>query len=99
MSDPHVIKPGRYRHFKGNDYDVIGVAMDSETQQALVVYRALYGERGLWVRPLAMFTEVIERDGKRMPASAIMGEALNNRQQLPGSPARAILASASDSLS
>jgi len=74
MSDPHVIRPGRYRHFKGNEYDVIGVARDSETQQALVVYRALYGERGLWVRPLAMFTEVIEREGQRLPRFSYIGE-------------------------
>lgn len=74
MSDPHVIKPGRYRHFKGNEYDVIGVARDSETLQALVVYRALYGERGLWVRPLEMFTEVIEREGQRLPRFSYIGE-------------------------
>jgi cyclomaltodextrinase len=74
MSDPHVIKPGRYRHFKGNEYDVIGVARDSETLQALVVYRALYGERGLWVRPLEMFTEVIEREGQRLPRFSYVGE-------------------------
>jgi len=58
-----VIRPGRYRHFKGNEYEVIGVAKDSETLQEVVVYRALYGERGLWVRCVAMFSEVIERDG------------------------------------
>lgn len=74
MSDPQVIRPGRYRHFKGNEYDVIGVARDSETLQALVVYRALYGERGLWVRPLAMFTEVIEREGQRLPRFSYIGE-------------------------
>ncbi len=74
MSDPHEIKPGRYRHFKGNEYDVIGVARDSETLQALVVYRALYGERGLWVRPLEMFTEVIEREGQRLPRFSYIGE-------------------------
>jgi hypothetical protein len=58
-----VIRPGRYRHFKGNEYEVIGVARDSETLQEVVVYRALYGERGLWVRSAAMFNEIIERDG------------------------------------
>lgn len=58
---------GRYRHFKGNEYEVIGIAKDSETGTEIVVYRALYGERGLWVRSLTMFTEVIERDGKRQP--------------------------------
>ncbi len=67
MSDETTIQPGRYRHFKGNEYEVIGVAKDSETMQEVVVYRALYGERGLWVRSAQMFGEMIERDGKRMP--------------------------------
>lgn len=58
------IKPGRYRHFKGNEYEVIGVAKHSETMEELVVYRALYGERGLWVRPAAMWNEMVERDGQ-----------------------------------
>jgi hypothetical protein len=58
-----VIRPGRYRHFKGNEYEVVGVAKDSETLQDVVVYRALYGERGLWVRAASMFGETIERDG------------------------------------
>lgn len=58
------LKAGRYRHFKGNEYEVLGVARDSETMQEVVVYRALYGERGLWVRPLAMFTEEVERGGR-----------------------------------
>ena len=61
------IKPGRYRHFKGNEYEVIGVAKDSETMGEVVVYRALYGERGLWVRSAQMFAEIIERDGRKMP--------------------------------
>ena len=60
----NTILPGRYRHFKGNEYEVIGVARHSETGEALVVYRALYGERGLWVRPASMWTEVITREGK-----------------------------------
>jgi cyclomaltodextrinase / maltogenic alpha-amylase / neopullulanase len=74
VSDPETLKPGRYRHFKGNEYDVIGVAKDSETLQAMVVYRALYGEHGLWIRPLAMFTEVIERDGQRIQRFHYVGE-------------------------
>lgn len=61
------IKPGRYRHFKGREYQVIGVALDSESMRPMVVYRALYGEGGLWVRPLEMFTETIERDGVIQP--------------------------------
>ena len=58
------VKPGRYRHFKGNYYEVIGVARHSETGEELVVYRPLYGEGGLWVRPLSMWNEIVERDGK-----------------------------------
>ena len=58
------IKPGKYRHFKGNEYQVIGTARHSETGEELVVYRALYGEGGLWVRPVAMWNETVERDGK-----------------------------------
>jgi cyclomaltodextrinase len=61
------IKPGRYRHFKGNEYEVIGIVRHSESMQELVLYRALYGDGGLWVRPADMFCESIERDGKRMP--------------------------------
>lgn len=60
------IKKGRYRHFKGNLYEVIDIAHHSETQEPMVVYRALYGEHGLWVRPLAMFLETIQRDGKNI---------------------------------
>lgn len=71
MSD---IKPGRYRHFKGNEYEVIGMARHSESLQPLVVYRALYGEGGLWVRPAAMFTEAVERDGVRQPRFEYVGE-------------------------
>jgi hypothetical protein len=62
-----VITPGTYRHYKGNRYEVIDVARHSETEEQLVVYRALYGERGLWVRPLAMFTETVVIDGVGHP--------------------------------
>ena len=57
------VRPGRYRHYKGNDYTVIGIARHSETQEELVVYRQEYGDNGLWVRPLAMFVETVEVDG------------------------------------
>jgi hypothetical protein len=60
-----MIKTGRYRHFKGNEYEVLCVAKHSETLEEMVVYRALYGEGGVWVRPAAMWEEEIERDGKR----------------------------------
>ena len=63
---PEEITPGRYRHFKGNEYEVIDFAKDSETTERMVVYRALYGDRELWVRPYEMFREIIERDGKKM---------------------------------
>ena len=59
-----MIDIGKYRHFKGNYYEVIAVGRHSETKEQLVVYRALYGERGIWVRPLAMWDETVEVDGK-----------------------------------
>jgi len=62
-----MIEPGTYRHYKGNLYEVIDVARHSETEEQLVVYRALYGERGLWVRPLAMFEETVVVDGVEVP--------------------------------
>ena len=58
------IKIGKYRHFKGNEYEVIGVAKNSETLEETVVYRALYGDKELWVRPVTMWNETVERDGK-----------------------------------
>ena len=58
------IQPGRYRHFKGNAYEVVGIARHSETEETMVVYRALYGEGGLWVRPAEMWNEIVERNGK-----------------------------------
>ena len=58
------IKKGRYRHFKGNEYEVIGTAKHSETLEEYVVYKALYGEGGLWIRPKEMWNETVERDGK-----------------------------------
>ncbi len=62
-----VVSPGVYRHYKGKLYDVIGVATHSETGERLVVYRPQYGERGLWVRPLGMFTETVDVGGTRRP--------------------------------
>lgn len=58
------IKIGRYRHFKGNEYEVIGTAKHSETLEEYVVYKALYDEGGLWIRPASMWNETVERDGK-----------------------------------
>ena len=68
------IKPGKYRHFKGNEYRVIGIANHSETMEPMVVYQALYGEQGLWVRPAAMWTEIVERDGYYGPRFQYIGE-------------------------
>ena len=62
-----MIQPGRYRHYKGFDYDVIGVARHSETEEEFVVYRALYGEGGLWIRPAAMFSELVQVEGRWVP--------------------------------
>ena len=67
------LPPGRYRHYKGNEYTVIGVARHSETEEALVVYRQEYGDRALWVRPLAMFREEVEVAGARMPRFRYLG--------------------------
>ena len=63
---PEEIVKGRYRHFKGGEYEVVGFAKDSETTEKMVIYRALYGDRELWVRPYEMFREIIERDGKKL---------------------------------
>lgn len=68
------IKPGRYRHFKGKEYEVLGVARHSETEDELVVYRALYGDFGLWVRPVSMWNETVERDGKTFRHFTYIGE-------------------------
>lgn len=61
------IKPGKYRHFKGNLYEVIGTATHSETMEPMVVYRALYGDGGLWVRPAAMWEEAVDREDYHGP--------------------------------
>ena len=58
------IKLGKYRHFKGNEYEVLYIAKHSETGEDMVVYRALYGDFGIWVRPATMWNETVERDGK-----------------------------------
>lgn len=77
MSDlpplPTAPPPGLYRHYKGLDYRVLGLARHSETLEPVVVYQALYGERGLWVRPAAMFTETVEVNGTRVPRFAYVG--------------------------
>lgn len=67
------VKPGRYRHFKGGEYQVEGLATHSETREQMVVYRPLYGEGGLWVRPLEMFLETVEREGETHPRFSYLG--------------------------
>jgi len=64
------LRPGRYRHYKGKDYQVIDVARHSETEEKLVVYRCLYGDYSLWVRPLAMFQETVDVAGEQIPRFA-----------------------------
>jgi hypothetical protein len=68
------VRPGRYRHYKGNDYEVIGIARHSETEEEMVVYRQLYGDHSLWVRPLTMFLEQVEVDGRLVPRFARVDE-------------------------
>nr|WP_163501894.1 DUF1653 domain-containing protein [Halomonas socia] len=67
MHDSNRPVAGIYRHYKGADYEVVGVAQHSENEEALVVYRALYGDYGLWVRPLEMFCETVEIQGETLP--------------------------------
>ena len=70
------IRPGRYRHFKGNEYNVLYAARHSETLEPMVVYQALYGEHGIWVRPASMWNETVERDGKTMKRFVYIGDDL-----------------------
>lgn len=67
-------KPGKYRHFKGGEYELIAIATHSETMEPMVVYRALYGAGGLWVRPLSMWSETIDRDGYHGPRFQYVGD-------------------------
>lgn len=67
------MKKGKYRHFKGGEYQVHGVARHSETDEQLVVYTPLYGEGGLWVRPLSMFEQTVLRDGRERPRFEYIG--------------------------
>ena len=85
MSEETPIQPGRYRHFKGNEYTVIGTARHSETLEEHVVYRQEYGEHGLWVRPKQMFSETVKFDGQEVPrfqplgsSSEQVGESVKN---------------------
>ncbi len=73
MRNPTSLPNGRYRHYKGKEYEVIGIARHSETEEELVVYRTLYGNFDLWVRPLAMFTETVVVDGVDVPRFQYIG--------------------------
>ena len=68
------VQPGRYRHYKGKEYTVIGVARHSETEEELVVYRQEYGDHGLWVRPKPMFLETVEVEGQAVPRFRYIGQ-------------------------
>ena len=68
------IKLGKYRHFKGNEYEVIAIAKHSETTEDYVVYKALYGDGGMWVRPASMWNETVERDGMTYKRFTYIGE-------------------------
>lgn len=70
----NTLPAGKYQHYKGPMYDVMGVATHSETEEKVVVYRALYGEFGLWVRPLAMFCEEVIVDGRKTPRFRYVGD-------------------------
>jgi hypothetical protein len=72
MTDEPSITLGRYRHYKGGEYEVLCEARHSETEELLVVYRALYGQRGVWVRPKAMFLESVVADGVEQPRFALV---------------------------
>ena len=70
------IKLGKYRHFKGNEYEVLYLARHSETLEEMVVYRALYGEHGVWVRPANMWNEIVDRDGIKQKRFTYIGEKI-----------------------
>ena len=75
MPNPANAQPGLYQHYKNQQYELLGIATHSETGEQLAVYRALYGEYGLWVRPLSMFLETVQVDGEEVPRFRYLGPA------------------------
>lgn len=73
VMENNIPKLGKYRHYKGKEYQVLGVGKHSETLEEVVVYRALYGDRSLWVRPMKMFLEEMNIEGKKVPRFEYMG--------------------------
>ena len=69
------LQPGKYRHFKGNEYELLGVAHHSETLEPMVVYRAMYGDHSVWVRPASMWSELVTRDGRAVPRFTYLEDA------------------------
>ena len=78
----HELQPGLYRHYKGGTYQVIGVARHSETDEQLVVYRCVYDNYSLWVRPLAMFLETVRVDGRTVPRFELLDATQPNSEHL-----------------
>jgi hypothetical protein len=74
FGDNNMFKLGKYKHYKGNEYEVIGIAKHSETLEELVVYRALYGKKQIWVRPVKMFLEKVGVNGKNVPRFKFIGK-------------------------
>lgn len=74
MDNPSVLIGGKYRHFKGKLYQVIGLALDSETMKRMVVYRALYGDHEMYVRPLSMWNEIVEKNNQKVPRFSLEHE-------------------------
>ncbi len=85
MSFSSPVKPGKYRHYKGREYQVFETARHSETEEQLVVYRCLYGDFSWWVRPLAMFMDSLEVDGKRQPRFEYIGPMSSDDARAHGS--------------
>ncbi|HZV81691.1 MAG TPA: DUF1653 domain-containing protein, partial [Geobacteraceae bacterium] len=78
---PTTIIPGKYRHYKGREYQVLGMAKHSESEEVLVVYRCLYGDRSLWVRPLEMFLEAVTISGSSIPRFTLIDSSLEGETE------------------